>query len=353
MAILEDGMKKRLFVMMNIAVLIMFCASRKENVIDVKLEKVSTIGKNDGSENEIFAKIQDFCFDNAGNIYVLDSEFLNIKVYDKNNNLVNVIGGNYGQGPGEFLQPRSIDVDSLLNIYVVDYRKNDITVFNRFGKILTVKKVRPKTSLIKVGKPFEVYGLAHPLLFKGNLIDYYNLKINKGIPRVASFCERQHGKDSLNIVNSGYFGDIDINKNNEIFYAFPYPYEIRRFLSDGKLTESYKRRIPYFKPPDKKSGVLDISTGVEQIVTFSNEISDNLLLCKYYRRKYGRVKNCTKYYFDFWDMKKGELLCTYTDKQLNLVDADWVKIDSKGYLYASYSEEYPHVDKFKLTINKK
>lgn len=342
-----------LFCLIAFILLISSCV-RNKNCIRVNLEEIHTIGKLEGSDEDIFGRIQDFCFDNENKLYVLDSDYLTIRIYDINGNRLHMIGGQSGHGPGEFLFPVSIDVDSLKNIYIADQRRGDVTVLDSSGRVLKIIRVKRLTCIINVGNPFEIYGLAHPGLHRKPLIQKYNL-VNDLVatPAQYSFCDRQTGADSVNIVQSGFFGDICINNDMEVFYAFPYPYEIRRFTSDGKIISIYKRNVSFFKSPKEISGVTRIPTGIQQIMTYSDSKYRNIIICKYYKRAYGKLSISTTFYFDFWDVDSGELLGTFSDSELNLKGSDWIQIDEECNLYASYQYEFPHIVKYKMTINEK
>ena len=51
-------------------------------------------------------------------------------------------------------------------------------------------------------------------------------------------------------------------------------------------------------------------------------------------------------------MNSGQLLCTYTDEELNLQGADWINVDTYGNLCVSFKEEYPHIVKYNILMSK-
>ena len=330
--------------------LLLFVACQKsKNTIDIKLQKVATYGKLDGHDNEIFGRIMDYCFNSQNDLYVLDSDYLNVKVYDTQGNWLKTIGGVSGQGPGEFVSPMAITMDTLNNLYVSDRDRNDITVFDATGTLVQISRCYRMTCIIKSQNPFEVYGLAHPMVHRNKLIQKYRL-LEGAQPEVSSFCDRQHGQDSLAIVQSGFFGDLAISEKDEVVYAFPYPYEIRVFNGQEQRQKTLKRHVEFFRPPVHKEDYYVVNTGIRQIIPYSIGKFKNLLICKYYKMKYGQLGVYTSYFFDFWDIDTERLLGTFTDKDLSLKDSDWIRVDHEGFLYASYTEPFPHISKYRVVF---
>ncbi len=88
-----------------------------------------TIGVSEGDEQEVLGQVADIEVDNDGNMYVLDSEFSQVRVYSPEGTFLHAVGGP-GEGPGEFTSPRYLDLDPSGRILVAD-RTHQITVFER------------------------------------------------------------------------------------------------------------------------------------------------------------------------------------------------------------------------------
>ncbi len=67
----------------------------------ITLEEDFRLGGWDGGDDEFFGLIADIMEDEEGNLYVLDAQLNEIKIYDRSGELVNTIGRE-GEGPGEF-----------------------------------------------------------------------------------------------------------------------------------------------------------------------------------------------------------------------------------------------------------
>jgi sugar lactone lactonase YvrE len=69
--------------------------------MDIELEEVFRLGGWDGGDDEFFGIVTDIEQDEEGNLYVLDSQLSEIKVYSADGEYLNTIGRE-GEGPGEF-----------------------------------------------------------------------------------------------------------------------------------------------------------------------------------------------------------------------------------------------------------
>ena len=76
----------------------------------LELEEELSLGGPDAQGEYVFGQIRHFAVDDAGAIYVLDSQALNVKVFDASGSYVRTIGRK-GQGPGEFEAPRAVSIN--------------------------------------------------------------------------------------------------------------------------------------------------------------------------------------------------------------------------------------------------
>ncbi len=111
--------------------------------------KAMTIGVLEGDEQYVLGRVADIEVDSDGNMYVLDSEFSEVRIYSPEGTFLFAVGGP-GEGPGEFRSPRSLDLDPAGRILVAD-RTHEITVFERTGE--TYRSARA------VPLPFEPNGM--------------------------------------------------------------------------------------------------------------------------------------------------------------------------------------------------
>lgn len=92
-----------------------------------------TLGVLEGERHEMFGQIVDVKEGPAGNIYVLDAQYNEVRVYNPEGTFLYVIGSP-GEGPGEFGSPTSLEVDPLGRVIVAD-RFQGVKIFDRNGEI--------------------------------------------------------------------------------------------------------------------------------------------------------------------------------------------------------------------------
>ena len=109
----------------------------ENNFIDMtEYEEIATIGLNEGNPHEMFGNIVDVATNYAGTLFVLDSEYNQVRVFDYDGSHISTFGGP-GEGPGEFLYPwkvllanigRTVAVHSI-NPFVHVFERQDATTF--------------------------------------------------------------------------------------------------------------------------------------------------------------------------------------------------------------------------------
>lgn len=98
--------------------------------MDIQLEEVFRLGGWDGGDDEFFGVITDIEQDEEGNLYVLDSQLNEIKVYGPDGAYLNTIGRE-GEAPGEFRNANGL-------FWLPDGRLGISQVFP--GRIVTLQK---------------------------------------------------------------------------------------------------------------------------------------------------------------------------------------------------------------------
>ena len=78
-------------------------AKAMESAMTVTLDENWRLGGDD-EDGEIFGVISRVLSDSEGNVYILDSQLSEVKIYDADGNFLNTIGRE-GEGPGEFRNP--------------------------------------------------------------------------------------------------------------------------------------------------------------------------------------------------------------------------------------------------------
>lgn len=90
-----------------------------------------TLGVLEGETQDMFGSIVDVKVDGGDNMYVLDSQFSEVRVYSAEGTFLYAIG-RAGQGPDEFAAPRFLDVSPSGRVIVAD-RHYGIKIFERTG----------------------------------------------------------------------------------------------------------------------------------------------------------------------------------------------------------------------------
>ncbi len=90
-----------------------------------------TLGVLEGDKHQMFGQIVDIKVDGDGNLYVLDSQFREVRVYSADGTYLYAIG-RAGQGPDEFSAPKALDVGPSGRVIVAD-RSTGIKIFERTG----------------------------------------------------------------------------------------------------------------------------------------------------------------------------------------------------------------------------
>jgi len=93
--------------------------------------KVLTLGVLEGKRHETFGQISDIRLDSTGNIYVLDTQFSEVRVFNPDGSFLYSIGS-AGRGPGEFFMAEGIEVDSSGRVYVGD-KSHRNSIFQRIN----------------------------------------------------------------------------------------------------------------------------------------------------------------------------------------------------------------------------
>jgi hypothetical protein len=98
----------------------------------VKLPELWRLGGDSESEEEFFGVISDIDIDEQGNVYLLDSQLSECKIYTKDGEFVRSIGRE-GEGPGEFRRPVSMFFTGD-KIAVVQVMPGKIVLLGRDGQ---------------------------------------------------------------------------------------------------------------------------------------------------------------------------------------------------------------------------
>ena len=308
-------------------------------------QKQLVIGTDDIDQpNYNFGKISGIATDTNGNIYVGDTGLYRILKFSPKGQFLRSFGIGNGIEPGEFMDLRGIAVDEDNKLFVADIWMKRITVFQEDGTLLRTIETSMMPGELVIDKEGAFYVIGRAASFKGPLIHKYDASGQF----VTAFCDRE-GIHDLSF-QAGNIGCIAIDSDQHIYYASPYPYEIRKFSSDGKLLATIKRPDSGLEAPikDKKMPIIRMASASRGLAILPDGKIANI-----FGRYIDRQKsNKKEYYFDLFS-QKGELLLTapLSDCIENYIRSAYFHADKDGYMYMVQFGSYLSVVKFALNYH--
>ena len=332
------------YISVFISILFIFCEHSLAEVSSqdgTLLQRQLTIGTADLDQPDYnLGKIGGIATDKQGNIYIADSGLYRIQKYSSSGKFLKSFGNGNGFDPGQFMDIRGIALDNNDRLLVSDMQTRRITVFREDGTLWkTIKTVLMPYRLVVDNEGF-IYVIGIPLSYKGPLIQKYDYDGKL----ITSFCDR-NGIDPL-ALQSGNMGRIALDRENNIYYVLPYPYEIRKFSSEGKLLAKIRRFDSGIEPPVKEDSI-NSTKGIIKMGSTSKGLailSDGKMFNIFTRVRDGES---IQYYFDVFS-NTGDLLFSapLADYWENFNQSFVLHADPKGHLYIDQFDLYPKVIKF-------
>ena len=294
---------------------------------DFEPEKVDT--------NYIFGRINDVATDINKNIYLVDGPNKCIKKYDSTGTFIFAIGQK-GEGPGEFKRITDVFITSSGDLYVCDPGNNRVSIFSSSGKFQKSFQVTslsmPARIIVDGQNNCYIIGF---LIYSGPIIKKYDGHGNL----VNEFCQWQKGAKLAAM--AGNIGKLAIDDQNRIYYSFSYPYEIRKFSTEGELLQVIKRKVSFFKEPSRAKKTKSHIIGREQTAK-----STGLFLLPE-----------SKILHIIWGKNEGIFLDFFTADGNFLFSSPFPligrigNIDYEGNIYLIKNDPFPKLIKYKLLIN--
>lgn len=303
-----------------------------------------TIGSEESEEeSDTFGAIHDFAFDPDGNLYILDFKAFSISTFDRTGKFQTRIQLKRGQGPGEFAEPKRMAVDENGSIYISDIGTRRITLIDGNGDLVRVIRIEDKVA------PLNMKLFQGKTMFFNGILDLGNEKIyrfNLESGKIErKFCEK--AKFDRETVMAGVLGDFVLDRESNLIFSFPYPYEIRKFDGEGTLISRFTRKCGYFDAPPKKN-----SFGATIIPALSRSVgllSDGSIIN--YVSYRGNEKSKPVQLFDVFS-KEGEWLYSFDSGALLTNDRIYeIRTDPKGFLYVYFLTPYPRISKYSLAFD--
>jgi hypothetical protein len=128
----------------------------QEGLINYKAANAFTIGDKIGFEDGRLLFPYDIRVDSKDQIYVLDAEDADIKIYDRNGVWLRNVGRK-GQGPGEYMTISDFDVSHDGRIYILDTQQHRVLIFRPDGTFDSSFFVEGSCLRLKVDEKWQVY----------------------------------------------------------------------------------------------------------------------------------------------------------------------------------------------------
>ena len=330
------------------------------------LKKILSIGIDNGDENYILCYPRDVKVDSAGDIYICDIRDDAIKVYDQNGVYVKRFGSK-GKGPGELYGPACIALDENNNLYVYETGNLRISIFpcdNKKVKILRYKDYVSSIRNIAVSRDGFLF-LSFQNSFQQSL-DHHIFRFSRSLNKWVF--DKAFGKPNLigQSTLAPEFSEpwITVLNDNTLLAAFDYPYELRKYTTDGKLLRVIKKECQLFQLNKvlyaQNRFILLSQATIERVFTFP----DGKFLVMIQDKGADYVKQFEiaaekgtlhvdlkrKWFYDLFD-REGRFLQRFRlEKEIGYI----IYIDRKGYVYTnSSSDEIPRVTKYSVSFEEK
>ncbi|MFQ5511877.1 MAG: 6-bladed beta-propeller [Candidatus Krumholzibacteriia bacterium] len=108
-------------------------AAGAEQSTAYKLEELWRLGGDTDDEDEFFGVIAQILADDEGNVYLLDSQLAQVRIFSSNGEFIRAIGRE-GEGPGEFKSPTGMFFTADGNIGVVQVQPGKIVLLSPDGE---------------------------------------------------------------------------------------------------------------------------------------------------------------------------------------------------------------------------
>jgi hypothetical protein len=209
------------------------------------LEEELSIGEFEGKEELMFQQIRYIAVDEQENIYILDRNAGDIKVFDKMGKYLRTIGRK-GQGPGEFILPGQVFIQDKKELLVYDDGDRSFSYFTLDGDFIKSKNVSKAEALeAKINSKgdftFATMGYSKET---GNItyrLDLFDKEVDF-IKRLSSIPGTTDHR-GRNLFPPLFSWAIDNNDN--IVYGYQKEFELQIFNPEGKSVKRIlKEHVP-------------------------------------------------------------------------------------------------------------
>jgi hypothetical protein len=194
----------------------------------LKLEEDLSIGEKEGREEYMFTRIL-IDIDDDENIYVLDGETANIRIFDTHGKFIKTISRR-GQGPGELQNPRRIQITPQDEIMVYDSGNRRLSFFSLDGKFINQIVGGRVLAILSLKIDSNRNFIISEIFRGGTELRMYDSELNPGH---SLFKIQSITPGVLNLIN--YFTYFSLTNEDNIIWGYSDKYELQVVDSRGKV----------------------------------------------------------------------------------------------------------------------
>ncbi len=333
----------------------------------ISLEEELSIGRTEEKEEYMFSYTVSIAVNDNGDIFILDIQQKNIRVFDSHGKYVKTIG-RPGQGPGEMETPTQIQITSQNELVVFDLRRRSLECFSSDGEFLrrnTLIRVERPTRIIIDSNGDFICGMG---IIEENRPKVALMKFNSGQEKefiITTFDPFSMSADPFSpfkyrILRPSLL--FNVTKENNIIWAVSSEYELKILNSEGKtikkivkdyvpveITENDKKEIIFNRyrtetPPEERNIVFPkyfYPINGNSDIGISADEKGNIFV-----RTYEESLDSRGYFYDVFN-PKGYFITKVTLKAASDLPIIWKK--NKLYTIETDEEGYQTIKRYKVT----
>jgi hypothetical protein len=194
----------------------------------LELEEDLSIGEKEGREEYMFTRIL-IDIDDDENIYVLDGETANIRIFDAHGKFIKTISRR-GQGPGELQSPRRIQITPQDEIMVYDSGNRRLSFFSLDGKFIKQISAASVLAILSLKIDSNRNFIVSEIFREGTELKMYDSELNPGL---SLFKIQSITPGVLNLIN--HYTYFSLTNEDNIVWGYSDKYELQVVDSGGKV----------------------------------------------------------------------------------------------------------------------
>jgi hypothetical protein len=236
----------------------------------IELKEDLSLGGPEAQGDYAFGQVRQFVVDEAGSIYVLDSQASHVKVFDKAGKYVRTIG-RQGQGPGELESPMTLSFNRTSGELAVHQASRRMSYFPTAGTVLRHLSFKEMWALRgRVDSKGNIYITEGFIDDKDPRYETKKLGPDASVIAVLAKSPAPTGGGRLNpFMAINYF---QVDRADNLVYGYPLTYEIQFFdPTDQNIFKKIRREYDpvLVTAEEKEEQKKDIPPGITLNFDFS------------------------------------------------------------------------------------